>query len=227
MFQGFTDATVDFMWGIRFNNERAWFEAHKQEYLEQFYRPMRELGDELFDHVAPQLEGFPLMGKVSRIYRDARRLHGRGPYKDHLWTAVEAPHEQYQPVPSFWFELGPEGWSCGMGCYMPKPMTMAKLRARIRNNPAEMEKLTRRLRRQSGLQLVSPQYKRPKPGAPSDLLAPWFSSKGYTICHDDVLTDDLFSREIVDRVKEYYDFLVPFYRYFATLDGDPVPEERT
>ena len=29
MFTGFTDATVDFMWGIRFNNERPWFEDHK------------------------------------------------------------------------------------------------------------------------------------------------------------------------------------------------------
>ena len=30
MFTGFTDETVDFMWGIRFNNERTWFEAHKE-----------------------------------------------------------------------------------------------------------------------------------------------------------------------------------------------------
>ncbi|MFQ9918985.1 MAG: hypothetical protein ACLRWQ_24090 [Flavonifractor plautii] len=25
MFQGFSGATVDFMWGIRFNNEKGWF----------------------------------------------------------------------------------------------------------------------------------------------------------------------------------------------------------
>ena len=31
MFTGFTDETVDFMWGIRFNNERSWFEAHKSK----------------------------------------------------------------------------------------------------------------------------------------------------------------------------------------------------
>ena len=28
MFEGFSQETVDFMWGIRFNNERGWFEAH-------------------------------------------------------------------------------------------------------------------------------------------------------------------------------------------------------
>ena len=43
MFTGFTDETVDFMWGIRFNNERTWFEAHKEIYLTHFYRPMCDL----------------------------------------------------------------------------------------------------------------------------------------------------------------------------------------
>ena len=52
MFQGFDDTTVDFLWGIRLNNERPWFEAHKQDYLDHLYRPMKELGDELYDHVA-------------------------------------------------------------------------------------------------------------------------------------------------------------------------------
>ena len=46
MFTGFTDATVDFLWGIRFNNERPWFEAHKETYLSELYRPMKDLGAE-------------------------------------------------------------------------------------------------------------------------------------------------------------------------------------
>ena len=51
MFTGFTDETVDFMWGIRFNNERTWFEAHKETYLTHFYRPMTELGDEIYEFI--------------------------------------------------------------------------------------------------------------------------------------------------------------------------------
>ena len=49
MFQGFSQETVDFMWGIRFNNERSWFEAHKQEYLTYFLGPMKELGAQVRD----------------------------------------------------------------------------------------------------------------------------------------------------------------------------------
>ena len=44
MFQGFDDTTVDFLWGIRLNNERPWFEAHKQEYLDHLYRPCGSWG---------------------------------------------------------------------------------------------------------------------------------------------------------------------------------------
>lgn len=31
-FEGYTQETLDFLWGIRFNNERSWFLAHKQDY---------------------------------------------------------------------------------------------------------------------------------------------------------------------------------------------------
>ena len=74
MFTGFTDETVDFMWGIRFNNERTWFEAHKETYLTHFYRPMTELGDEIYEFIRDKRPDYGLIRKVTRIYRDARRL---------------------------------------------------------------------------------------------------------------------------------------------------------
>ena len=225
MFQGFTDETVDFMWGIRFNNERAWFEANKQTYLDHFYRPMKELGDEVYDHIAAQLKDYGLIGKVSRIYRDARRLHGRGPYKDHLWLSVEQPGDQWTARPCFWFELAPENWSYGMGYYMAKPLTMAKLRARMERDPAEMLKLTRALAGQEEFILHGQEYKKPKPGVPDPLLEPWYRMKNFSIVHEEPLTEELFSRDIAERLKAGYDFLIPYYRYFVTLDGDADPRE--
>lgn len=71
MFTGFTDATVDFMWGIRFNNERAWFEAHKEDYLQSFYRPMKELGAEVYDYIS-----WPSGGRTAGVQGDAH-LPGR------------------------------------------------------------------------------------------------------------------------------------------------------
>ena len=224
-FQGFTDATVEFMWGIRFNNNREWFQAHRQEYLDSFYEPMRELCGEMYDYLTDKLPGCPLGSKVSRIYKDARRLRGSGPYRDHLWLSVEQPSDDYSGTPCFWFELGPEEWSCGLGYYLVRPLTMAKLRARIVRDPGPMEKLTRRLDRQSEFALEGETYKRARPGAPSALTERWFGVKNFSLVHGEKLSDDLFSRDIAERLKRDCDFLLPYYRYFRTLDADPDPRD--
>lgn len=225
MFTGFTDATVDFMWGIRFNNERAWFEANKETYLTDFYRPMQALGGELFDWARDKRPDHNLICKVSRIYRDARRLHGRGPYKDTLWFSIREPADAWTVRPMLWFELGPEGWFYGLGYFMPKPVTMAKLRKRIDRDPATMEQLMRRLEKQEEFQLETLDYKKPKSTPPSQRLAPWYQAKSFSICHGDKLTEELFSRDLVDHLKTGFEELLPFYDYFVTLDGDPDPQE--
>ena len=102
-FQGYTQQTVDFMWGIRFNNERGWFLEHKDDYINTFLTPTRELGEQVYDAVLALLPDEPLMLKVSRIYRDARRLFGRGPYKDHLWFSLRRRNENEGAEPSFYF----------------------------------------------------------------------------------------------------------------------------
>ena len=143
MFQGFTQGAVDFLWGIRFNNERSWFLAHKEEYRTLVEQPLRELGDQV--HQAME-ELYPELGlnlHVSRIYRDARRLYGRGPYKDHLWFTLRRPREEWVSLPAFYFEIAPEYYSFGMGCYDATPATMAKLRARIDRDPKPVEQLAR------------------------------------------------------------------------------------
>ena len=225
MFTGFTDETVDFMWGIRFNNERSWFEAHKQTYLTQFYQPMKELADEIYAFLQERRPDYGLIRKVTRIYRDARRLHGRGPYKESLWFSVEQPTEQWTAHPTFWFELMPEGWTYGMGYYMPKPVTMAKLRARIDRDPKTMMDLTARLARQKEFVLETEDYKKPRSTAPTPELEPWYKMKSFVICHNDKLTDELFGREVVAHLQKGYEFLLPYYDYFVTLDGDPDPRE--
>ena len=112
-----------------------------------------------------------------------------------------------------------------MGYWMPKPVTMAKLRARIDRDPETMEKRTRTLGRQTEFVLETEDYKKPRSQAPSPVLEPWYKAKSFSLCHEDKLTEELFGREVVDRVKQGYEFLLPYYDYFATLDGDPDPRE--
>ena len=223
MFTGFTEETVDFMWGIRFNNNRDWFLAHKEQYLTAFHEPMTELMREAWAYLDKRRPDAGLRCKVTRIYRDARRLFGRGPYKDHLWFTVERPREEWTGHPAFWFELGPDGWNCGLGYWMPKPVTMAKLRARITREPEPMEKLTRRLNRNREFSLDAEEYRRPKGTAPSKVLEPWFRAKSFSICHEDGLTEELYRRDLAEHILKDFRFLLPYFDYLDTLDGDPEP----
>lgn len=224
-FEGFSDATLDFMWGIRFNNEKAWFEAHKEDYLTHLYRPMKALAEEVYSRVDEKNPKHGLRCKVARIYRDARRLHGNGPYRDNLWFSMEKPVEQWTATPAFWFELTPELCTYGLGYYMAKPLTMAKLRARMDAAPEPMERLTRLLDGNPAFVLEGETYKRPK-GEPSrPILLPWYQKKSFSIVHEEKISSALYTRTLVDRLEEAFDFLMPFYDYFITLDGDADPRD--
>ena len=224
MFSGFSDKTVDFMWGIRFNNEKAWFELHKQEYLSHFYNPMKALSTQVYQAVDAAHPELGLVHKVSRIYRDARRLRGRGPYKDHLWCSMERPSEDWTGDPVFWFELGPEDYSYGLGYYFARPLTMLKFRARLDRDPKPFEALVRTFQKQTLFTLDSQAYKRPK-GEPGPLLAEWYNSKGFSLVARQKHDQLLFSADLAEHLIQAYESLMPFYRYLITLPGDPDPRQ--
>lgn len=224
MFQGFSQGAVDFLWGIRFNNERSWFLAHKQEFLDFVDTPMKELGRQLYEAMADEYPELGLNLHVCRVYRDARRLYGRGPYKDHLWLVLEHPHDRGEAVPAFYFEIAPEYYSSGMGYWDAPAGVMARLRARIDRDPAPMEKLARRLKG-TQFELGGQEYKRPK-GDPGPLLYPWYNRKNIAIGHDENCEGVLFTPQLFDQVLADLKFLVPYYQYFCTLPSDPEPRKQ-
>ncbi|MCC8122351.1 MAG: DUF2461 domain-containing protein [Oscillospiraceae bacterium] len=225
MFEGFSNATVDFLWSLRFNNDKTWFEAHKQDYVNYLQRPMQQLAQEVYDAIHAKYPHTDLTCRVCRIYRDARRLFGRGPYKEGLWFTLERSIEEWARNPVFWFEVKPEGYSYGMGYYSATPLTMAKFRARIDRDPKEMERLARAFSKQSVFQLEGEEYKRPK-GSASALLAPWYNRKNFSLIHsapyDALFSSPALSAQLIDG----FSFLMPYYEYVLSLEGDPDPRQQ-
>ena len=43
MFEGFREETMQFLWGVRLNNQRSWFLEHKAMYETFLYQPLKEL----------------------------------------------------------------------------------------------------------------------------------------------------------------------------------------
>ena len=216
MFQGYDQQTVDFLWGIRFNNDRSWFQEHKEQYQTHLLAPTRALGEQLYDGLHAMLPHEPLILKVSRIYRDARRLHGQGPYKDHLWLCVRTGDQDWTGRPTFYFEIAPDYYSYGMGFWCAAPALMALYRQRIDADPKPLEKLVRRFDRQQTFRLTGPEYARSK-GQVSDLLRPWYQKKSLSLQCEAPLDQRIFSPQLPQEILESFRELLPFYRYFTDL----------
>ena len=192
MFQGYSQETVDFMWGIRFNNERGWFLAHKDDYQQHLLAPTRELGQAVYEGLSAALPQEPLILNVRTGDQD--------------WTGR----------PTFYFEIAPDYYSYGMGFWAASAALMTRYRQQIDRDPRPLEKLVRAFNRQEVFQMNGPDYVRSK-GQVSDLLRPWYQKKSLTLSHEVPLDESLYSPDFASRVTEDLKTLLPFYRYFAAL----------
>jgi len=210
MFEGFSPETVDFLWGIRMNNNREWFTANKQNYVNYLYEPMKALGKELFE---PFMDLPGNLLKVSRIYRDAR-MHHPLPYKESLWICIRKDVEWWAENPCLYFEIRPEGVSYGFVLWHPKVSAMEAFRQEIAARPAEFLELIARTEAETGLPVTADLYKRPKE-APMDALQPFYAWKGNISCvRDEPVSEGMFGPELGQRAQELIRQLIPLYEYF-------------
>ena len=210
MFNGFTPETVDFLWGIRMNNNRDWFLEHKKDYANQLYEPMKALGQDLF-HLFEDKPGNLL--KVSRIYRDAR-LHHPVPYKESLWICIRRDVEWWAENPCLYFEICPEGVSYGLIWWRPRVSTLEDFRKAIAANPKAFLKLIAQTEKATGVPITAESYKRPKE-TPDPKLAPFYAWKGNIACVvDEPVSEEMFGPELGNRVADFLEKLIPLYEYF-------------
>ena len=211
----YSEQTVDFLWALRLNNSREWFQEHKAEYEALMLRPTKDLGNALYEHLRDKAPAHDWKLHISRIYRDARRLFGRGPMNDHLWFSIHADKEE-GGGPAFWFSFTPEGWDGGMGLWPSGNPTLERLRAQVRRDPAPVEALARRLAQQDVFVLSGESYKKHR-FETSPLLQPWVDKKWLGLEHrapHDALS---LSDRLFPFLREGFDFLLPFYEYFLSL----------
>ena len=213
MFTGFTKETGAFFWELAFHNERPWFLEHKGEFERVVNAPFKALARDLYEEMSRRVPDGDFSVHLSRIYRDARRLFGRGPYKDHLWFTL-TPEGSGDYGPTFWFEIGASDYSYGLGFWAPGTATMEALRRAIAANPAAFERLVTDVAGMRGFALHGEEYRRPK-GDLGEIVNPWYNRKyldyGTRRDHDALL----YSSELVGQLARDYEKLMPLCRFMS------------
>ncbi len=225
MFTGFSKETGEFLWELAFHNERPWFLEHKAQFERVLHEPFRELAKAVYDELSLRAPDEEFRVHLSRIYRDARRLFGRGPYKDHLWFTL-TPSGAGGFGPSFWFEIGASDYSYGLGLWAPTAACMEGFRRAIDANPAAFERLAAEAGEMKGFVLHGEEFRRPK-GRIGERIDPWYNRKyvdfGTHRDHDALL----FSARLPVQMAEDFVRLMPLCRFMteATRTAAPPKEE--
>ena len=208
-FHGFTPQTGEFFWELSFNNERPWFLAHKEQFEDVVNRPFKALSA---DTLRLMRERFPERSFAvhnSRIYRDARRLFGRGPYKDNLWFVIYQ-EEQHNLGPAFWFEIGRTGTSAGMGFWDASPAMMEAFRRQIDANPARFERILRQIG--PGWKLWGAPYKRLKADR-GELLNPWYNRKYISVGREWDHGGEAYADTLPETLTALFTRLLPLFDF--------------
>ena len=211
MFEGFSPETIDFLWGIRMNNNREWFLAHKTQYQQTLYEPMKALGQELFRPFADR-PGDIL--KVSRIYRDAR-MHHPLPYKESLWCCIRQDGAYWMERPCLFLEITPEGVEYGFLLWKPTASYLEEFRKAITARLDEFLTLVQQTESAVGIPIVAETYKKPKP-CDNPMLEPYFAWKSGILCVKQVpVGPEMFGPDLAVQAQQMLTALIPLYDYFC------------
>ena len=210
MFTGYSPETVDFLWGIRLNNNREWFLEHKKEYVKYLYEPTKALGKELFQ---PFIEKSGELLKISRIYRDAR-MHHPVPYKESLWVCIRRDVEWWAENGCLYFEINPDGIHYGFFLFHPRPAVMKQFRRDIAANPRPFLEMIAQVENATGMTISAETYKRPEKCENPDLerFFAWKDRIGCVIQEE--FSEDVFGPDLAVRVGSFFDKLTPLYDFF-------------
>ncbi len=132
-FDGFSREALRFFAGLENNNNREWFEARKQVYLDSVKAPMEELVTAISARLARFAPDYVTDPKraIFRIYRDTRFSSNKSPYKTScgaLFFRSDLPKNQ---AAAFYFELNRKYAGVAGGLYMPDAAVLRAVRSHL------------------------------------------------------------------------------------------------
>jgi uncharacterized protein (TIGR02453 family) len=135
--------TLAFLKELKSNNNKEWFDKHKNAYLEakeEFEGQVDLLIKEIrrFDKkISPDLKGKDC---TFRIYKDVRFSKDKTPYKTNFGASI-SPGGKKSPEAGYYIHIEPGGNFLAGGVWMPEPAMLSAIRQEIDYNPQALLKI--------------------------------------------------------------------------------------
>jgi len=144
----FTEASLKFLSRLDKNNNRDWFNQHKQEYEDLVRTPaldfIADMGNTI-ESLSPHFLAIPkkVGGSMMRPYRDVRFGKDKRPFKTNV--GIQFRHFMARDVhaPGFYLHIEPGGSFIGAGIWHPEAEPLAAVRRAIDEKPKEWLKVSR------------------------------------------------------------------------------------
>ncbi len=139
------NSTFQFLKDLKNNNDREWFNAHKDRYLaakENFDEFVHALIQEIakFDSQVAHLHAKDC---VFRIYRDVRFSKDKSPYKTHFGAHISPVTKKslIHTRAGYYLHLSPGDSMLAGGAYKPESPWLRSIRESIYNDPQAFKKI--------------------------------------------------------------------------------------
>jgi uncharacterized protein (TIGR02453 family) len=220
-FKGFEERGILFLKNLAGNNNKEWFEQHRDSYEKYLLVPMRQLVTDLqlpLKSIDTEIETTPAINKtISKIYRDTRFSTDKSPFRTEQWISFKRPMKIWGNVPEFYFYFTPEKYGYGMGFYSATPQNMEKIRSYILAYPEKFKPVIDNYNTQNIFTLGGENYKRYVPNPLPKEFQEWFQKKSLYFGCEKEIDETFFSVRLKDVLEKGFADNAVLYRFL--LEG--------
>lgn len=220
-FGGFPKAAFSFLSGLAKNNNKAWFDAHRDDYEAHCIAPAKAFVEEIGPRIrkfAPHTNFEPrINGSIFRINRDIRFSRDKTPYKTNLDMWFWQGEKKGWDSPGFFLRLAPGTLYAGAGMHQfATPALLDRYRQAVVSDKSGVE-LERVIRGLGNLHLGEATRKTvPKGFDANNPRAPLLLHEGLHAVLETPLPKTVHSAAFVDACLDIFKAAAPVSRWLTT-----------
>jgi uncharacterized protein (TIGR02453 family) len=218
---GFPKSAVDFLTKLKRNNNKDWFETHREEFQYSVLEPAQEfvivLG-ELLRTIVPDIIAIPKIDKsIFRLHRDVRFSRDKSPYKTNLGLFFWEGTKKKMECSGFYFHLEPGQFFIGNGIYMFTAELMKAYRDLISSpdKAKELDSIIKKLKKK-GYGIGGKHFKQVPRGLDREYpYAEYLLYNGIYAFDDSFPLKDLYKQDIVKYSFKKFKEMLPLHQWLV------------